>query len=74
MTVKILTCKLCGEEIESRRLWKCSIQVHIMQKHKKIDRLQFTALEMRQKYFTEKTAKVSDKITEAPHYGTTTDW
>lgn len=71
MTVKILTCKICGEEIESRRLWKVTIEVHLM-KHKRVKWFQVPAVELRKKYFTEKIVKVSDKITEAPHYGTTT--
>lgn len=73
MTVKVLTCKICGEEIESRRLWKVTIEVHLM-KHKEVKWFQVPASELRKKYFTEKTVKVSDKITEAPHYGTTTDY
>lgn len=73
MRLKILTCKHCGEEIESSRLWKLSIQVHLM-KHKNIKWFQVDASVLRKKHFTEKTVKVPDKITEAPHYGTTTDY
>lgn len=72
MTVKILTCKVCGEEIESRLLWKLNVGHHAS-KHFPIIRFQMTPSEIRKKHFTERTVKVSDKITEAPDYGTTTD-
>jgi hypothetical protein len=72
MKVKILTCKICGEEIESRSLWKAAIDVHIWKHFPKFG-IRKAASKWRKKYFTEKTVKVPDKITEAPHFGTTTD-
>lgn len=73
MTVKILTCNICGKEIESRSLWANSITVHLFN-HKGVHWFQVPASILRKKYFTERTIKVPDKITEAPHYGTTTDY
>ena len=70
MRVKILVCKICGAEVESTRLWKLNMQVHIMRHNK--NRF-VNASVLRKKYFTEKTVNVSGKIREAPHYGTTTD-
>jgi len=73
MKVTVLTCKVCGEEIESTRLWIVNMQAHL-EKHPETEWLYKKALTLRKKYFIEKTVKVSNKITEAPHYGTTTDY
>ena len=45
---------------------------HYKANHKK-DKKYISAIEIKWKHFDWKTIKVSDKITEAPHFGTTTD-
>lgn len=72
MKLKILVCKICGEEIEAGRLWKANVDVHTW-KHFPQFGIRKCASKWRKKYFTEKIVSISNKIKEAPHYGTTTD-
>lgn len=72
MRVKIYMCRHCSFEVESSINWRRDVQAHYNNNHKK-DKKYISAIEIKINHFKPKTIMVSNKITEAPHYGTTTD-